>query len=768
MQSLIRNPLRWCVSGTRLSWFLAAMTLMAGIPMLNAQDRPKNCVRVPAPAQFEPAPFAANLIQVDAVVRATQARQQFNVTGRGLTVAVLDTGLRTSHIDFRPNPGTPARVLAQRNFTTDNGDDQNNASDGQGHGSNVCGIVCADGGAAGHTGMAPGANIIPIKVLDNLGDGSFMAIEQGIDWVIANRTQFNISVVNMSLGSPGNIDLDDPFPTDSLRQKIQQLRTNNVAVVISAGNGYFNNGSQSGMAYPGIFPECVSVGAVYDADIGGPINYVSGAIANTTGRDRVCPFSQRRFKVPNPTTGLDTGTDIFAPGAAVISTGFQSDTAFSVPEHGTSQAAPAIAGIILLMQEYHRNLTRTSATDEGVLPSVDDLERWLRRGSVPIVDGDDEDDNVTNTNKTFRRVDAVLALSSVSAHVANELVKERVAIPQLQRVKLQKEKERADGAWKVIRPQDAVVTANPLPPNGEITVATWNLEWFFDNDKSDNTEDLPKIKSAPSAAEFDWRLNLTAAAIAQMRPTILALQEIENQKVVEALAQRIKINHGLDYSVGFVQGHDSFTEQDVAFLIQGQGQFQRGPQEPVFINSNVYNVPSKHLFLDIAWGQGAQQQKLTLVNVHLKAGADGESQRKKQSRVLRYWIKDRLAHGDNVILLGDFNAKQKFAATTTNGAIGVARGLDTLTTDDDLDDLHEFLSVPDRVSHLSGGELDRFIVSPSLRDDHGLIFQQIINRRDLSIRGLPDGSHEDYFGIPQSARDLSDHFPLIAKFKIHP
>jgi hypothetical protein len=214
-----------------------------------------------------------------------------------------------------------------------------------------------------------------------------------------------------------------------------------VAVVIAAGNDFHKHQSKQGMGFPGIFRESVSVGAVYDADIGGPIQYQSGATAYSTGPNRITPFSQRLHD-PMAAGGLTLGTDILAPGAAVKSTGFTSDTAFSIAQHGTSQAAPAIAGVILLMQEYHRNLTRTSEGDPGVLPSVDDLERWIRRGSVPAFDGDDENDNVVNTNETFLRIDAVLALDAITQQFRNELTQPGIAgISGIERVMTQRGKQ---------------------------------------------------------------------------------------------------------------------------------------------------------------------------------------------------------------------------------------------------------------------------------------------------------------------------------------
>ncbi len=352
-------------------------------------------VEVPVPGKGPR--VSARLAETTSLIRADQARTTFSVNGSGLAVAVLDTGLRTTHVDVA------GRVLAQLNYTADNGGAPNDATDGQGHGTNVAGIIVANGGVSGHTGIAPGAGVIPMKVLDNTGSGSLLDAVEALDWVIANRTTFNITVVNMSLGNGENYTT---LPDDSvigLRQRIQTLRAAKVAVVISAGNSFFQKGSAQGMEYPAIIPESMSVGAVYDADIGGPINYASGAVATTTGADRLCPFSQRFHQDSDATLR----TDIFAPGAALTSSGIADDTASSTL-HGTSQSAPVAAGVLLLMQQRYLNLT-------GQLPTVDQLETWLRGSAVNIVDGDDENDNVTNTGKTFLRSDALAAVGQVTA-----------------------------------------------------------------------------------------------------------------------------------------------------------------------------------------------------------------------------------------------------------------------------------------------------------------------------------------------------------------
>lgn len=345
---------------------------------------------VESPKQFDqpqPAPF---LPEVREFLWVDQARLAFGVTGKGLTVAVLDTGLNSQHVDFA------GRVPAQRNFTADNGGNPNDATDGNGHGTNVGGIIVANGD---HKGIATGANIIPIKVLTNEGGGSFVSVDQALGWVLQNREQHNITVVSMSLGDSGNYTSDD-FENDPIRQKIRQLRRFRVPVVIAAGNDYFTHNSQQGMGYPAIIRECVSVGALYDAP-GGGFTYGSGAKAFSRKAGQITPFSQRL----HASVSRVTHTRIFAPGAPVTSSGINGPHGESV-QHGTSQATPVTAGLMLLMQEFYKR-------KRGELPTVANLVAWLQRGGVRIHDGDDENDNVQHTKLNFVRADALSALDAV-------------------------------------------------------------------------------------------------------------------------------------------------------------------------------------------------------------------------------------------------------------------------------------------------------------------------------------------------------------------
>ncbi|MEM7360082.1 MAG: S8 family serine peptidase [Pseudomonadota bacterium] len=348
---------------------------------------------VEKPVQFDSPMFeiGIELVEVDNLIHATEARNKFGVSGKGLCVAVCDTGINAEHVDFQ------GRIVDQVNFTVDNGGELGDANDGHGHGTNVGGIIVAN---HDHIGIAPGSSIVPIKVLDNNGDGNFQDIKKGLEWVLENHQQHAISVVCMSLGGSQNFQSDISMSNDEIKLLIKELEHLNIAVVIAAGNDFYMHHSQEGMSYPAIIKESISVGAVYDKNVGS-FSYKSGAIAHTTAADRITPFSQRLHTSTHP----KCFTDVFAPGAPVTSSGINGKHGESI-QHGTSQAAPVVCGVILLAQElYHKA--------SGELPEVTKIKHWIQTSSFSINDGDDEHDNVANTNKNYIRIDAMRLLGKV-------------------------------------------------------------------------------------------------------------------------------------------------------------------------------------------------------------------------------------------------------------------------------------------------------------------------------------------------------------------
>lgn len=349
------------------------------------------------PVQIPLPPFHAQLIETTELIRAREARNTFHVSGANLTAVILDTGIRETHSDFA------GRIIAKRNFSTADSADPNIVTDRHGHGTNVAGIIGANGV---HVGIAPGANLIVLKVLDDKGGGDFAAIDGALQWVLDNGEKLNVRVVNVSIGDGRNLTDDSSFATDSVRLKIAALRAKRVAVVVAAGNDYFRFSPRSGsaihqgMSFPAALRETVSVGAVYDASLGG-FSYQSGAVVSKTRADQICVFSQRLHRDVNALTR----TDIFAPGAVLTSSGINDDSGESAMQ-GTSQAAPVVSGTILLMQEHFFHLTHTFA-------SIDDIEDALRSGAVVVRDTDEQIDNVQHTNLAFERLDVVNALTAV-------------------------------------------------------------------------------------------------------------------------------------------------------------------------------------------------------------------------------------------------------------------------------------------------------------------------------------------------------------------
>ena len=310
------------------------------------------------------------------------------------------------------------------------------------------------------------------------------------------------------------------------------------------------------------------------------------------------------------------------------------------------------------------------------------------------------------------------------------------------------------------------------PPPEKLVLATWNVEWFYDNYAGDNYADLAKQQSAPSREDWDWKLAGVANVIAKIKPTILCLQEIENQRVLFYLTRKLKQDHGLDYVAAYIEGADFFTEQDVAVLaLSGLKEFSFKRQtKEMFDSKEFYNV-TKHIFCEFEWGRGADRERLTLVNVHLRAAPEQTEIRRKQGKLIRRWIDGAVSAGENVIVIGDVNTDETYETTTPTGDIGTLRGLDTPSKADDLADLFAHYKGESKETHLIHKQFDHLLPTPSLLADapgkRDLVFKSITIRKDLVIRGKQqDMDHMDVFWrIPADERDVSDHYPVVAEFE---
>lgn len=305
-----------------------------------------------------------------------------------------------------------------------------------------------------------------------------------------------------------------------------------------------------------------------------------------------------------------------------------------------------------------------------------------------------------------------------------------------------------------------------------LIIATWNLEWFYDDYPADNYSKLAKGQSAPSREEWEWKLGGVADAIAKIGPTIIALQEIESEQVAYYLARRLKEDHQLFYRIAFVKGDDRTTEQDCAILAKsGLVECGRWHQSRETGKDEELYQLDKHLFARFAWGEGDGQVKLNLLNLHLKATPENVEFRKRQGRLVQEILGPRLKRGEQWIVLGDLGTEVKFADTKADSDIGLLRGLSTEDPADDLFDLHGRLNADERDTHLTGRQFDRILLSPSLTPGEGrtppLVLKSVTRRKDVVVRGgKQDADHYNVFWkIPQEERDLSDHYPLVAEFE---
>jgi subtilisin family serine protease len=236
--------------------------------------------------------------------------------GSGVRVAVIDTGMDLKHPDLKGAyaSGYGKDCVRRKNKTL---------MDKNGHGSHVSGIIAAQNNSSGVVGVAPGARIVPVRVLNAEGSGSFSAVLCGIDYVA--RRADRIQVANLSLGA----DCGGPCEFGAPHHKgLRKLWGRGVTVVVAAGN----EGIDANESDPAFIDELITVSAYMDGN---------GKISS---KDRYANFSN-----------WGPGVDIGAPGVNILST---------VPGKsyeklsGTSMAAPFVAGVAAIIEQTHGGAPR--------------------------------------------------------------------------------------------------------------------------------------------------------------------------------------------------------------------------------------------------------------------------------------------------------------------------------------------------------------------------------------------------------------------------
>lgn len=308
----------------------------------------------------------------------------------------------------------------------------------------------------------------------------------------------------------------------------------------------------------------------------------------------------------------------------------------------------------------------------------------------------------------------------------------------------------------------------------ELKIATWNLEWFFDDFKGNNRSDVAKEQSAPSREEWEWRVGNFAAAIAKFEPTILAVQEIEDRGVMQNLTKVLKEKFNQSYRVAFIEGFDSGTEQDVALIFKsGLVEIARREQNNAMFESKEFYNLSKHLIARFEWQHGDRVIPLTILNLHLRATADAAELRQKQARLAHAWMRKGIASGENVLILGDLNVEEAVGEIKPDGdGMHLLLGRGTSSTNDDLVDLLERAPAEKRRTHLIlDKQFDRILASATMVEGTGgYKFRGIEVLSQWNIRG--EGADADHWDTrytkDHSERDLSDHHPVMVTFELAP
>ena len=256
-------------------------------------------------------------------------------TGEGSVVSIIDTGIDSDHVGLDDldddNSTNDSKVIAF--YDAVNNPDKTNgteikAYDDQGHGTHCAGITAGTGAPDFvNIGVAPQAQLVGVKVLDEGGSGSFATVMAGMEWTVDKRHDFNIRAASMSLGGFGLIEWTSS-EEESVNRMANEMVRSGVALFIAAGNSAIS--AQIGT--PGSAEDVITVGAL-DKD-------TSIAVYSSQG-----PTEEGRVK-PNIAF---VGSSVMAPEA-------NSGDGY-VAYSGTSMATPGAAGLAALMYQANPDLS---------------------------------------------------------------------------------------------------------------------------------------------------------------------------------------------------------------------------------------------------------------------------------------------------------------------------------------------------------------------------------------------------------------------------
>ena len=338
----------------------------ASVPLLEVYDDAQvQASSVGLPETYYPSEIGAQQLHLGGTV------------GTGVTVAVVDSGLWSQHGPDQSVPGqVTSRIVAQYDVLAAGtmggllslaSANNANINDGYGHGTHVSSIIASSGVATtgNFQGVAPGVNLVAVRVLDANGVGSYSNVIAGIQWVVAQKARYNIRVLNLSLSCPPH----SFYWQDPLNQAVMAAWKAGIVVVVAAGNF---GPSPMTIGVPGNVPYVITVGAVTDSYH--PLQPSQYKLAS--------------FSSAGPTYEGFVKPEVVAMGGHILAYAPNNGTlAEEFPQwvtlpwddftmSGTSMAAAVTSGVAALMLEVSPSL------------SPDDVKCRLMSGAHPAVKSD--------------------------------------------------------------------------------------------------------------------------------------------------------------------------------------------------------------------------------------------------------------------------------------------------------------------------------------------------------------------------------------------
>ncbi len=350
------------------------------------------------------------------------------ITGSGVGIAVLDTGV------YAQNPDLSANVVAFYDAVTQPVSTLNasvsGAFDPDGHGTHVTGIAASSNRAIG---VAYGAKVVDIRVLAQSGESQLGGdpLLRGLEWVAAHYQQYNIKVVNMSLGEPGvnenSVSAADQQNAETI--EIHTLEHLGIAVVTASGNSYANN-PVPGASFPAVVSTIsvantwATAGQASDFNVPFGSNGDQYYAVDTAATPDTLASTSQRSTLPNQVAA--PGEDIYSTWNGSSSGNSSSDLLHNTLS-GTSMAAPFVTGVVALMQNAAKYFGGHYLSDTAQILQI------LQQTADPIVDANNPNNaryssqtnrqsNLPETGLTYKRVNVLKAIEAVQQLVTGGAV----------------------------------------------------------------------------------------------------------------------------------------------------------------------------------------------------------------------------------------------------------------------------------------------------------------------------------------------------------